>query len=184
MQDLISRQAAIDAIKELCQHYTPTKSVDHPHMNFVIEELENLPSASQWIPVSEDSLPDERQWCLVCEDGRVTIDQFIGRPMPYKWAWFTTDYDAWMPLPEPYKPPTRSQYRRIQEQKFIYCEKNRCQWYDGKKCNSPNDPSIVTGECDFDWSDKCPSCGKLIAAGDDDDGECPYCGADMRGEQT
>lgn len=43
--DCISRQAAIDAIKELCQHYTPTKSVNHPHMNFVIEELEHLPSA-------------------------------------------------------------------------------------------------------------------------------------------
>ena len=54
--DLIERQAAIDAIKELCQHYTPTKSVDHPHMNFVIEELENLPSVQperkkgKWIP--------------------------------------------------------------------------------------------------------------------------------------
>lgn len=45
MSDLISRQAAIDAIKELCEHYTPTKSVTHPHMDFVIEELQNLPSA-------------------------------------------------------------------------------------------------------------------------------------------
>lgn len=41
--ELISRQDAIDAIKELCEHYTPTKSVDHPHMNFVIEELQKLP---------------------------------------------------------------------------------------------------------------------------------------------
>ena len=48
--DLIDRQAAIDAIKELCQHYTPTKSVNHPHMNFVIEELENLPSAQPDVP--------------------------------------------------------------------------------------------------------------------------------------
>ena len=46
MSDLISRQAAIDAIKELCEHYTPTKSVTyHPHMDFVIEELKALPSA-------------------------------------------------------------------------------------------------------------------------------------------
>ncbi len=43
--DCVSRQAAIEAIKELCEHYTPTKSVDHPHMNFVIEELQKLPSA-------------------------------------------------------------------------------------------------------------------------------------------
>ena len=46
MNDLISRQAAIDAIKELCEHYTPTKRVTHhPHMDFVIEELKALPSA-------------------------------------------------------------------------------------------------------------------------------------------
>jgi hypothetical protein len=45
MSDLISRQAAIDAVKELCEHYTPTKSVKHPHMDFVIEELQHLPSA-------------------------------------------------------------------------------------------------------------------------------------------
>lgn len=47
MDDLISRQAAIDAVKELCEHYTPTKSVTHPHIDFVIEELQNLPSAEQ-----------------------------------------------------------------------------------------------------------------------------------------
>ena len=44
MSDYISREAAIGAIKELCEHYTPTKSVTHPHMDFVIEELQNLPS--------------------------------------------------------------------------------------------------------------------------------------------
>ena len=43
--DCISRQAAIDAVKELCLHYTPTKSVKHPHIDFVVEELERLPSA-------------------------------------------------------------------------------------------------------------------------------------------
>lgn len=42
--DVIYRQAAIDAEKELCLHYTPTKSVKHPHIDFVVEELERLPS--------------------------------------------------------------------------------------------------------------------------------------------
>ena len=56
MDDSISRQDAIDAIKELCLHYTPTKSVYHPHMDFVIEELTNLPPVQperpggKWIP--------------------------------------------------------------------------------------------------------------------------------------
>lgn len=43
--DVIYRQAAIDAAKELCLHYTPTKSVKHPHIDFFVEELERLPSA-------------------------------------------------------------------------------------------------------------------------------------------
>ena len=52
MDDLISRQAAIDAVKELCLHYTPTKSVRHPHIDFVVEELERLPSAQPDVPVT------------------------------------------------------------------------------------------------------------------------------------
>lgn len=43
--DYISRQAAIDAVKDMCKHYTPTKSVTHPHIDFVVDELQNLPSA-------------------------------------------------------------------------------------------------------------------------------------------
>lgn len=44
MSDLIERRSAINAIKELCLHYTPTKSVNHPHIDFVVEKLEGLPS--------------------------------------------------------------------------------------------------------------------------------------------
>ena len=76
--DLISRQAAIDAIKELCRHYTPTKSVDHPHMNFVIEELENLPSTQperkkgEWIMTD---FPDEQTYkCSACGEIWTFID--------------------------------------------------------------------------------------------------------------
>lgn len=56
MDDLISRQAAIDAMKELCEHYTPTKSVKHPHINFVIEELKHLPSAQPEIIRCKDCM--------------------------------------------------------------------------------------------------------------------------------
>lgn len=44
-KDTIYRQSAIDAVVELCKHYTPTKSIKHPHIDFVIEELNNVPSA-------------------------------------------------------------------------------------------------------------------------------------------
>ena len=43
--DTIYREDAVDAIVELCKHYTPTKSTSHPHVAFVIEELQRLPSA-------------------------------------------------------------------------------------------------------------------------------------------
>ena len=42
-EDAISRQAAIEAVINLCKHYTPIKSVNHPHMDFVIEVLQELP---------------------------------------------------------------------------------------------------------------------------------------------
>ena len=46
-EDCISRQEAIDAVIDLCRHYTPTKSVNHPHVDFVIEALQKLPSVTQ-----------------------------------------------------------------------------------------------------------------------------------------
>ena len=42
--DLIDRQTAVNAIKELCKHYTPEKAVMHPHIDFVIDELMKLPA--------------------------------------------------------------------------------------------------------------------------------------------
>lgn len=54
----------IDAIKELCEHYTPTKSVTyHPHMDFVIEELKALPSA-QPEPLSDAYAKAVWTWLL------------------------------------------------------------------------------------------------------------------------
>ena len=80
MRDLISRQAAIDAVKELCEHYTPTKSVTHPHMDFVIEELQNLPSAQPEIIRCKDCR-EFRRWidtditfCDLTESERDALD--------------------------------------------------------------------------------------------------------------
>lgn len=55
-----------------------------------------------WIPCS-DRLPEEGQKCLVCDKGSIGIDTYIGHGNPYNWKWYTRDYEAWMPLPEPYK---------------------------------------------------------------------------------
>ena len=104
MSDLIGRQAAIDQIECLMDDKTKV------HYNHgcadAIATLNNLPSAQQWIPVSE-RLPDEDASVLASIknhsfevavgeiDGEVfwIVDGFI--PLD--------DVIAWMPLPEPFK---------------------------------------------------------------------------------
>ena len=56
----------------------------------------------QWIPVSE-RLPEKGQTCLVCDEGVISIDKYLGIGNPLNWDWFDRDYEAWMPLPKPYK---------------------------------------------------------------------------------
>lgn len=56
----------------------------------------------KWIPCSE-RMPEAGQKCLVCEKGTIAIDTYIGKGKPYDWRWYMRDYDAWMPLPKPYR---------------------------------------------------------------------------------
>lgn len=56
----------------------------------------------QWIPVTE-RLPKEGQNCLVCIDGVIGIDVYLGHGGAYDWECRVSHYDAWMPLPEAYK---------------------------------------------------------------------------------
>lgn len=114
MNDLISRQAAIDWLAN-----------DWNGMvNTVFFGIENLSSAQQWIPCSE-RLPEEH----LCDDGYVEpsdyvlvygdyrnygVSRYWGNrrskseyPTTYKdWPdldWIMQKPIAWMPLPEPYK---------------------------------------------------------------------------------
>lgn len=98
MKDLIDRTEAIKALIEYREDSAfETVAAD------CIDILEALPSAQpQWIPCSE-RLPDEGQGCLVCDKGHILIDTFVGHGNPYNWKWYIRDYEAWMPLPEPYK---------------------------------------------------------------------------------
>ena len=64
--------------------------------------IENLPSAEpHWIPVSE-RLPEENQMCLVCDKGYIGIDTYLGHGGIFEWKIYVKNYDAWMPMPEPY----------------------------------------------------------------------------------
>ena len=99
--DLISRQAAIDAVKRLSLGET-----DATRLAMRIGDyLERLQSAQQWIPCSE-GLPEESGDYLVTvahHSGEllVEVDQFDNENG--SWWHYMDDVIAWMSLPEPYK---------------------------------------------------------------------------------
>ena len=112
MDDLISRQSAIDALDVLCQEHRykiPGKRETYSQYNEAWQDaldraegaIFNLPSAQpeqRWIPCSE-RLPEERGFYLT-----TTKDKAV-----YCDYWNEDNFDrtemviAWMPLPEAYR---------------------------------------------------------------------------------
>ena len=127
MDDLISRQAAIDALHMHLMYRMGTDS----NKKRLDEWINNLPSAQpeqRWIPCSE-RLPEYGVAVLTydghcfCVEKRIpTIRDDEGEPITGDW-WVSDDYDeydcdyypnlrdgaciAWMPLPKPYNAETR-----------------------------------------------------------------------------
>lgn len=99
--DTISRQAAIDAMCNACSDWCDEGVCKK------VSAIGNLPSAQQWIPVSE-RLPKE-------SDGKVLItvsgEVETGKYSEFSKTWFIGILNgvggdapiAWMPLPEPWK---------------------------------------------------------------------------------
>ena len=119
MTDLISRQAAIDAVLAVTGNSSVRELYEHVQehglsdmwsggVNAAIDIIIALPSVQQepqWIPVSE-KLP---------EDGTEVFVYLFDRPSPYiAWiedsVWYTEDFEidredepvAWVPLPKEY----------------------------------------------------------------------------------
>lgn len=98
--DLISRQAAIDEIK----NYDPSQIWDTADVEVWVNAL---PSAQQWIPCSERP-PKVREWVLCqCRAGimdvlRLTEDGDWNKDYPHT-EYMRNFVIAWMPLPEAYK---------------------------------------------------------------------------------
>ena len=131
MDDLISRQAAIDAIGELCSCTLDEEA----KWREIIGRIPSAQQEQQWIPIktrpmSEEErrehserfgydldddeavvfispLPDNGQLVLVSTEwGDVAIDEFYNDPYYGCYLEGNGDMDgivAWMPLPEPYK---------------------------------------------------------------------------------
>lgn len=53
MDDLINRQSAIDALNEVSEHYTEKGREWHPHVNFMIDAIKELPPAQPTADVVE-----------------------------------------------------------------------------------------------------------------------------------
>lgn len=105
MNDLISRQAAIDAT-----WFEPSYTDPLNVLTEVRDRLKALPSAQpehRWIPCSE-RLPEVRQWVLCqCRAGimdvlRLTVDGSWNKDYPNA-EYMGGFVIAWMPLPEPYE---------------------------------------------------------------------------------
>lgn len=112
MQDLISRQAAIDALcKAGCGSGYCGISCDDVK---AIEQLPSIQQGQQWIPCSERLPEEEKRRYWVCTDTgyqcqcRWTNDVY-GLGASDRWEWKIFDIPqyqkvtAWMPLPEPYE---------------------------------------------------------------------------------
>lgn len=101
--NVISRQAAIDVIEA----GRLTKLID---AETAVNGLKALPPAQpeqRWIPFTERP-PKKGQKCLVSDKGNVVIDVFWGKGGAYNWQFYTRDYEAWMPCPEPYSAERRT----------------------------------------------------------------------------
>ena len=119
MDDLISRQAAIDAFiewyggepsdidyfKELLDESPSAQPEPSQVARDIVAIIENeqdmrviLKAAQQWIPCSE-KLPDKNgKYLVVGRQKAINILKFDGGRWYGKWG-----VVAWMPLPEPYK---------------------------------------------------------------------------------
>ena len=105
MDDLISRQAAIDETwKE--PSYTDPYNV----LTEVRERIQSLSTAQQWIPCSEGLPKARRSVILSTKDWsgegcywETTEHHVIWKGYRWNATYWDDEVIAWMPLPEPYK---------------------------------------------------------------------------------
>ena len=109
--DLISRQAAIDAVVKRYDEYGRTAKCEE--LASAIEEVPSAQPEPQWIPCSErlPKLEEEgtsRMVLLCWTDGQVTVGAYAGNRTFVGQAWpkakgASVQVIAWMPLPEPWR---------------------------------------------------------------------------------
>ena len=113
MDNLISRQAAIDAVNQynfdfpqyMKRFVTELRDAMKADLKHDIEALPSAQPEPKWIPVSE-RLPETNDVYLVAINSwgcpQRAIDGFMSQTTR-KWEVYGNKVIAWMPLPEPYK---------------------------------------------------------------------------------
>lgn len=114
--DTISRQVAIDALRYAQHRFTVADeaggmgtvkwSEDVIYFAAAENVLTNLPSAQQWIPVSERLPEVGRSVLLSVGKGMYTAEGFLkgnGKWAQYRWSANLDNVDAWAEMPEPWK---------------------------------------------------------------------------------
>ena len=77
-KDVISRQAAIDALQEVSEHYTEKGREWHPHVDFMMDAIKDLPPAFPAPPASSDlSVYLDGLWRTAYERGKAEARQEI-----------------------------------------------------------------------------------------------------------
>ena len=107
MNDLIDRQDAIEAIRE--RHARKKDSIhDIKRIGYTvgmleaIDAIEEVPTASQWIPCDE-RMPKGEQMVIACtEEGFIVISLYTDENL---FEDVRETVVAWMPLPTPYESP-------------------------------------------------------------------------------
>lgn len=119
MRDLISRQAAIDALDGKIEITGRTNAeAVKGYVRLVKDRLERLPFAQpeqRWIPVTERMPEEYGEYICTLENGQVQECGFVPEnQIGLVDGWSTCEADghkflgyvdvlAWMPLPEPYR---------------------------------------------------------------------------------
>ena len=109
MDDLISRQAAIDAVHLSYDKILDFKSTGRTVADSIEDIINALPPAQQLIPCSE-RLPSYFEDVLLAFGRNFNVGYLISTNDETEREWFCSGWyfpmsevDAWMPLPKPYE---------------------------------------------------------------------------------
>jgi hypothetical protein len=104
MDDLISRQAAIDEVNRLAKFFWEKWHEYAPSTIAVTDALKEIPSAQQWIPAHNIFPGENGKYLVTGKHGAVNIIKYEDG----RWYGGMSPI-AWMPLPKPYREEDNSE---------------------------------------------------------------------------